>query len=154
VVEQIPNRGEFEAFVGRVESKLRIALVAVFGQELGREAAAESLAYGWEHWDRVSKMDNAVGYLYRVGRTSQRRRKEPKWLPAPVDTTPHVEPGLPAALEKLSERQRLAVVLVHAYGWDRADVAGLAQVSVSAVDTHLARGLSKLRTSLGVEAHA
>jgi hypothetical protein len=41
---------EFEAFVERVEARLRIALVAVFGQDGGRDAAAEALAYGWEHW--------------------------------------------------------------------------------------------------------
>jgi RNA polymerase sigma-70 factor (ECF subfamily) len=151
---QRPNRDEFETFVERVESKLRIALTAVFGQEAGRDAAAVSLAYGWEHWDEVSKLENPVGYLYRVGRSSQRRRKEPTWVPVPSDSTPTVEPGLPTAIGKLSEKQRLAVVLVHAYGWNRSDVASLAQISVSSVDTHLSRGLSKLRDSLGVETHA
>jgi RNA polymerase sigma-70 factor (ECF subfamily) len=151
---QGPNRDEFERFVKRVESKLRIALTAVFGQETGRDAAAESLAYGWEHWEEVSTLDNPVGYLYRVGRSSQRKRKEPIWTRVPIDTTPHVEPGLPSAIGKLSEKQRLAVVLVYAYGWDRVEVADLAQISVSSVDTHLSRGLSKLRTSLGVDAHA
>jgi RNA polymerase sigma-70 factor (ECF subfamily) len=151
---QGPNRDEFERFVKRVESKLRIALTAVFGQETGRDAAAESLAYGWEHWDEVSTLDNPVGYLYRVGRSSQRKRKEPIWTRVPIDTPPHVEPGLPSAIGKLSEKQRLAVVLVYAYGWDRVEVADLAQISVSSVDTHLSRGLSKLRTSLGVDAHA
>jgi RNA polymerase sigma-70 factor (ECF subfamily) len=151
---QRANRDEFEVFVERVESKLRLALVAVFGQEAGRDAAAVSLAYGWDHWDEVSELENPVGYLYRVGRSSQRRRKEPIWAAIPVDTTPNVEPGLPMAIGKLSEKQRLAVVLVHAYDWKRAEVASLAQISVSSVDTHLSRGLSKLRDSLGVEAHA
>lgn len=144
---------EFEAFVERVEARLRIALVAVFGQEAGRDAAAEALAYGWEHWGDVSGMDNPVGYLYRVGRSSQRRRKELTWVEVPVDATPHVEPGLPAAIASLSEMQRLAVVLVHAYGWGRGEVAELGGVSVSSVDTHLARGLLKLRGSLGVDTH-
>lgn len=148
------GRDDFEAFVERFESKLRIALVALFGQDAGRDAAAASLAYGWEHWDDVSKLDNPVGYLYRVGQSSQRRRKEPTWAPVPVDATPHVEPGLPAAIGALSDRQRLAVVLVHAYGWDRVEVAELADISVSAVDTHLSRGLSRLRDSLGVDTHA
>jgi RNA polymerase sigma-70 factor (ECF subfamily) len=151
---QGPNRDEFETFVERAESRLRVALVAVFGQETGRDAAAVSLAYGWEHWDEVSKLENPVGYLYRVGRSSQRRRKEPIWAAVPIDTTPDVEPGLPIAIGKLSEKQRLAVVLIHAYGWNRTEVASLAQISVSSVDTHLSRGLSKLRDSLGVEAHA
>jgi RNA polymerase sigma-70 factor (ECF subfamily) len=153
-MKQHPKRDEFEVFVERVESKLRIALTAVFGQEAGRDAAAEALAYGWEHWDEVSTMGNPVGYLYRVGRSSQRRPMQPSWVDVSSDTTPHVEPGLPSAIGKLSEKQRLAVVLVHAYGWDRSEVADLAQISVSSLDTHLSRGLSKLRDSLGVETHA
>jgi RNA polymerase sigma-70 factor (ECF subfamily) len=153
-VTEGPSRNHFEAFVERVELKLRIALTAVFGQEIGRDAAAEALAYGWEHWDQISGMENPVGYLYRVGRTSQRRRKEPIWAAVPVDVTPTVEPGLPSAIRGLSEKQRLAVVLVHAYGWDRGEVASLAHISVSSVDTHLSRGLTKLRDSLGVDAHA
>ena len=36
----------------------------------------------------------------------------------------------------------------------RAEVAVLTGSSVSAIDTHLARGLSKLRRTLGVESHA
>jgi RNA polymerase sigma-70 factor (ECF subfamily) len=153
-MSQRSGHDEFEAFFERVESKLRIALTAVFGQEGGRDAAAASLAYGWEHWDEVSAIDNPVGYLYRVGRSSQRRRKEPTWAAVPEGHTPLVEPGLPGAIAKLSQKQRLVVVLVHGYGWDRVEVADLAQISVSSVDTHLSRGLSKLRDSLGVETNA
>ena len=138
----------------RVESRLRIALTAALGPEDGRDAAAAALAYAWEEWDRVSQMANPAGYLYRVGRSSQRKRREPAWLPVPSDALPRVEPGLPSAIGGLSERQRLAVVLVHAYGWERGEVAELAGVSVSAIDTHLARGLARLRRSLGVGSHA
>ena len=153
-MEQHSDRTDFETFVIQHELKLRIALTAVFGQETGRDAAAEALAYAWEHWERVSAMMNPAGYLYRVGRTSQRRRKEPVWVPIPAAVIPDVEPGLPAAINSLSERQRLAVVLVHGYNWSRHDVAGLTGLSVSSIDTHLSRGLAKLRTSLGVETHA
>ena len=147
------DRGSFEAFVVRVEPRLRAALTAVFGPDTGRDATAEALAYGWEHWDRVSAMENPVGYLYRVGRSSQRRRKQRRWLPVPQQVMPLVEPGLPAALASLSEKQRLAVVLVHADGWTRTEAAELMRVSVSALDTHLARGLERLRAQLGVESH-
>ena len=149
-----PSRAVFEAFVDRFERPLRIALTSLFGQDGGREATAEALAYAWENWDRVSRMDNPAGYLYKVGRSSQRRKKEPKWLPMPEAAPPHFEPGLPAALAGLSNKQRTAVVLVHAYGWTRNEVADMTGISLSAIDTHLARGLSKLRSSLGVATHA
>ena len=58
---------EFTAFVTEHECRLRRAFVAAYGGERGREATAESLAFAWEHWDRISRMDNAPGYLFRVG---------------------------------------------------------------------------------------
>ena len=144
----------FEAFVREVEPRLRVALVAVFGQDKGREATAAALAWGWEHLDRIRTMENPAGYLYRVGRTSVRERKRRSFRPVPEHVLPHVEPGLPQALDKLSEKQRIAVVMVHAYGWTRHEVADLIGVSANTVDTHLSRGLGKLRKSLGVRASA
>jgi len=41
---------EFELFALDVEPRLRRALVAAYGSDRGREAAAEALAYAWEHW--------------------------------------------------------------------------------------------------------
>ncbi len=149
-----PTREEFEAFVRDVEPRLRIALTAVFGPESGRDAAAAALAWAWEHWTSLQEKDNRAGYLYRVGRSSQRRRKEPIWLPVPPHRTPEIEPALPEALVALSEKQRLAVVLVHAYEWTRREVADFTGLSVSTIDNHLARGLKKLRAHLGVHSHA
>ncbi len=142
---------EFTAFVREVEPRLRHALVAVFGQELGREATAEALAYGWEHWDRVGAMENPAGYLYRVGRSRRpSRRTLPVFAPVQTRELPDVEPGLPTALTGLSENQCVAVVMVHAYGWPRDEVAAMLDVAVSTLDTHLQRGLAKLRNALGV----
>ncbi len=148
------NRADFEAFVLDVEPRLRIALSAVFGPDLGRDATASALAHAWENWESISTKDNPGGYLYRVGRSSQRRRKEPKWLPVPEPRTPEIEPELPDALARLSEKQRLAVVLVHAFDWTRNEVAEYTGLSVSTVDNHLARGLRKLRAHLGVQVSA
>ncbi len=61
--------GEFADFVKLHEPKLRIALMSAYGPERGRDATAEALAYGWEHWDRVRGMDEPVGYLCRVGQS-------------------------------------------------------------------------------------
>jgi len=63
------NETDFTVFVRSAEPQLRQALVAAFGADLGRDAAAEALAWGWQNWDRLSGMDNPIGYLYRVGRT-------------------------------------------------------------------------------------
>ena len=145
---------DFDAFFNEVEPRLRIALSAVFGPDSGRDATSAALAYAWEHWEELREMGNPAGYLYRVGRSSQRRRKAPRWLPVPADHAPEVEPALPGALAALSERQRIAVVLVHGFQWTRKEVAELTGLSTSTVDNHLARGLAKLRMRLGVESRA
>ena len=63
------GRSDFERFVAEVEPRLRRALVAAFGAAVGRQAAADALAWAWQNWERVRGFESPVGYLYRVGRT-------------------------------------------------------------------------------------
>jgi DNA-directed RNA polymerase specialized sigma24 family protein len=147
---------DFEAFVLATEPPLRRALVAVYGYEDGREAAAEALAYAWEHWARVREMPNAAGYLFRVARTSVTRgrrwgRRPPPLLTLPAGTEYRFEPGLPAALASLPERQRVAVVLVYGFGYKLREVADLTGIKITTVQNHLERGLRQLRDRLGVD---
>ena len=72
----LPDRTRVDGFVEFVETnegRLRHALTAALGLEAGKDAAAEALAYGWEHWERVEAMANPVGYLYTVGRSTGRK---------------------------------------------------------------------------------
>ena len=62
---------------------------------------------------------------------------------------PHVEPGLPKALQRLSEKQRTVVWLVHGLEWRQKEVADLLGVSEDTVRTHLSRGMEKLRRMIG-----
>lgn len=142
----------YTAFVRSVGARLRQALIAAYGPEVGAEATSEALAYAWEHWERISAMDNPAGYLYRVGQSRSRRyRKRHVTLPVvPERSTPWVEPGLPRALSRLSEQQRLAVLLCHGFAWTRAEVGELLGINASTVQRHLDRGLAKLRVALGV----
>ncbi len=141
---------DFDRFFHQTEPRLRRALMATYGFESGREATAEALAWAWEHRDRLDEISCPVRYLYRVGQSSVRRRK----LRAPFARTewsePWVEPELMRALRRTSERQRVAVVLVHGYSWTLAEVADLLGVKVTTVQTHLERGLSRLRSLLEV----
>jgi DNA-directed RNA polymerase specialized sigma24 family protein len=144
----------FTEFVHDHEAQLRHSLSAALGSELGREAAAEALTYAWEHWDRVGSMENPVGYLYRVGRDRGRRilrRDPPAFIPPSFGRIPMIEPGLPKALGKLPERQRLAVMLIHCFEWSFSEVANLLGVSKPTVQTHLARGMATLRREIGAD---
>lgn len=148
---QLDEASAFADWYQAVEPRVRAALVAHFGPDIGRDAAAAALAWAWEHWERMETIENQIGYLYRVGQSRARRRRQ-GWMPAGlVDGDSRFEPELPAALAALPPRQRSAVVLVHGYGWSLADAAELLAVSKSTVQTHVERGMSALRERLGVK---
>ena len=143
--------GGFNDFVSMVEPVLRRALVARYGHERGREAAAEALAYAWEHWEDVSTMSNPAGYLYRVGQSRTRPRRQRVLFDRRFAEEPLVEPGLPDALARLSPKQRVAVVLVHGFGMTLREVAEVTGLGVTTVQTHMERGLRRLRMELGID---
>ena len=145
----------YSTFVRRVEPGLRRALTAGFGIDVGREAAAEALAYGWQNWDRVQSMSNPSGYLFRVGQSAARRLVKPPrsqvHASEAVYDEPWVEPRFGPAWSTLSERQRTVAGLVHGYGWSLSEVADLLGVSKSAIQIHERRAMQKLRRELGVQ---
>jgi DNA-directed RNA polymerase specialized sigma24 family protein len=145
---------EFRLFVERAEPRLRRAFVAAYGPERGREATAESLAYAWEHWGRVCETKNSIGYLYRVGQSRIRQRKQRPIFVRRDYSEPWYEPALAPALADLSESQRTAVVLVHGFGWTMREVAECTGVKVTSVQNHLDRGLKKLRAAMKVTCDA
>jgi DNA-directed RNA polymerase specialized sigma24 family protein len=145
---------DFSAFFALAEPRLRRALVAAHGGERGREATAEALAWAWEHWSEVEAMANPIGYLYRVGRSRTRGRRY-RVVFARADGGEHwVEPRLTLALGELTERQRLAVGLVHGYGWTLREVADVCGLRVTTVQNHLERGTARLRLLLGASEDA
>lgn len=153
MVDAVTATASFVDFVTVIEPRLRHALCAAFGLDLGREASAHALAYGWEHWDQVGIKPNPAGYLWGVGRNyARRQRRRPLRLPdAPGQSMPWIEPGLPEALSALSERQRVTVILIHGLGWTHREVAELMGISKSSVQTQAERGMTKLRRRMGVD---
>jgi DNA-directed RNA polymerase specialized sigma24 family protein len=144
----------FTGFVADVGPRLRGALTASFGSEVGRDATAEALSYAWRHWDRVGGMDNAAGYLFRVG-TNFAKKAKPVAIAADFesvsDRVPWVEPGLGPALAALPTQQRTVIALVHGFEWTLGEVAEMLGRSKSTVQTHEQRGMKTLRRKMGVE---
>lgn len=144
----------FTEFVRRLEPGLRRALTAAYGSDIGREAAAEALAYGWQHWTRVAPMANPSGYLFRVGQNKARRmtrRSRRSSHDEVLHQEPWAEPQFGPAWNSLSERQRVVVGLIHGFDWTHSEVADLLQISKGTVQTHEKRALNKLRRDLGVD---
>lgn len=151
----MPQRppGDFDDFARAARPRLLRAF-AGSNADTAADAAAEGLAYAWEHWAELRQMENAVGYLYRVGQSRTRRRRQPK-LPSPEAIgVPEVEPGLVPALLRLPETQRIAVWLVHACEWRYAEVAEAMGTTTSMVGNHVSRALERLRHDLEVETRA
>jgi RNA polymerase sigma-70 factor (ECF subfamily) len=148
---EIPSQ-EFTRFVKETEPRLSHAFYTAYGPEVGSDVTAESLAYAWQHWERIRRMDNPAGYLYRVGQSKAR------WYHRPVvyfpnvsrSAVPEVDPRLPSALQQLTRNQRIAVVLIHGMEWTEQEVARLTGRSRSTVRTHMERGLARLREALEV----
>lgn len=138
----------FETFVAEVEPRLRRALVATYGPERGREATSEALAWAWEHWRRCRSIRNPVAYLFRVGQSRTRRRKEGTAPWSDTVSGPWFEPKLAPALASLTPNQRVSVVLVHAFEWQLGEVADLLGVTTSTVQSHVERAMAKLRDAL------
>ena len=133
---------------------LHRALVARNGLDRGADAAAAAMAWAWEHRDELAAIDNPVGYLYRVGQSSLRRgyrldRLRVDLLPDTVThDTPGVDHELFDALRELTPDQRVAVVLVHMYGFSYREVADVIGASDAAVTNYVHRGLKRLREVL------
>lgn len=150
---QLRENSGFEAFVETDGCRLRRALVARFGVDLGNDVANDVMTYAWSNWSRVAGMENRVGYLYRVAQSEVRRYH--RWrrrvvVCAPDDVmTDAYDDGLVAALAKVGHHQRVAVLLVHGYGYSYREVADVLDVSVAAVTNHVHRGLGALRQQLG-----
>lgn len=153
---------DFAALVADVGERVRRALVAYYGVEIGTEAAADAVRYGWEHRERLSEMGNPAGYLFRVGqsrarpyrRWSQRRTAFPSSFDQHVSSTSDDGAALLdlfAALGKLPPRQRSAVVLVRAHGYSYAEAAQILGITTTALTNHIHRGMARLRILMEVE---
>jgi DNA-directed RNA polymerase specialized sigma24 family protein len=140
------------AALDELVTRVRRGLVAAYGSEVGCESAQDVAEWAWEHREELWTKRNPAGYLYRVGQSRSRRyRRQPVQLPperALTDDTPISDGRLPAELARLSQRQRTAVLLVHAHGYSLSEAAATLGCSISSLRNHLTRGLRHLRDAL------
>jgi len=150
----------FRSFLSDVGPRLERALIAAYGLEIGSEAYAEAVVVGWERWTELSSMENPAGYLFRVGQS--RARPHLRWSarrdvfaasvsgPPVVDsaTDPVVIDAI-TALGQLRREQRVAVLMVRAWGFTYAETAAVLDVSEAAVANHVRRGMALLRMKMG-----
>ncbi len=161
-------RGDEPAF--RVLARRHVpAAIRLARRILGNAAEAEDVAQEamlrvWTHAPRWQPLAAFRTWLTRVvvNLCLDRKRRAP-WVELEaageiVDVS--LGPGekmegeererlLAAAIDRLPERQRIAIVLSYSEGMSNAQVAEMLGTSVSAVETLLVRGKQSLRRTLG-----
>lgn len=146
----------FDEFVRADGQRLRRVMTSQYGVDIGCEST-DALAWAWEHWDRLCGMSNPAGYLYKVAQTQTQARRaisrgRPVTLPpeptSRTDSGSSIDVDLADALRELPDQQRLAMLMVHVYGWTPIEVGRITGTPAVTVRSHLRRRLRHLRTSL------
>lgn len=153
---------DFEAFcVGQNPRLIRMLTLFCGDAELARDLTQETLARTWVHWRKVRKMDRPDLWAKRVAlnlATSQFRRRRTERIVLGRFSTgamlEHLDEGgdrlvIRAALMRLSERQRTAVLLRYLEDLSVEQTAELMSCSAGTVKKLTARGLVGLRAWVG-----
>ena len=160
------NEPTLDESAGRVDetrvpehiARLRPALIARHGPQLGIELLSEVSEYAWVQRNKLDDMTNPVGYLYRVSQSIARRHR--RWarevqLPPEIpEHDVHDHPlgaDLQTALAQLRPDDRTIVVLVHSYRYRYEEVAEIIGKSPAAVRNRLHRSMVRLRRQLEQE---
>lgn len=149
----------FDSWYREVHAELSTSLLVAFGdRDLATEAADEAIARAYERWDRVSAMSSPGGWTYRVAinvaRRRQRRRRLEDFLtrserrPAPI---PGPAGELWQLVDRLPERQRLAVAFRHVAGLTEAEVGRAMGITRGTVSATLRQAYHSLRRQLDDE---
>lgn len=123
------------------------------------EVAQEAFLKVWERWDRVRRLDDPAGYLYRTGLNlfRNRRRGVALALRRTVRAAPAADPieavddrdAVVRALGALTPRERAALVLVDLLDMTSEEAARALGVRASTVRVLAARGRAALRDETG-----
>ena len=142
----------FETFFNEHYEPVRRSLAVAFADPvLAEELAQDAFARALASWRRVSKMDHPAGWVYVVALRAGRRRcnrEEPAAAvePADADVADAVTRDivLGAAIARLPERQRVALVLRYLADLPVADVAAAMGCAVGTVKSTLHAALERL----------
>ncbi|MDQ1712540.1 MAG: hypothetical protein QOE45_1990 [Frankiaceae bacterium] len=157
----------FTAFVReRGPALTRTAFFLTGDRHLAEDLVQTALAQTYVHWSRIRDLDQVEAYTRRVlvnANAAWWRRRSASEVP--VDSVPDVagaddtlavaerEP-LVAALRRLPQRQRAAVVLRYYADLSEADTAAALGCTLGTVKRHTSRGLDRLRRLMAGEDHA
>ncbi|SCL13881.1 RNA polymerase sigma-70 factor, ECF subfamily [Micromonospora rhizosphaerae] len=156
--ERDPPALPFEQFYRDHVDRIHRALALAVGDvAVAREAADEAMARAYARWDRVRRLDNPAGWVFRVGlnwatswwRKVRRERPPADEWQAPMAPGPDPA-GLAArsALDRLPAGQRTVIVCRVLLDLSTAETAAVLNLTEGTVRSRLSRGLAGLRVAL------
>ena len=146
------ERGErLERLYREQGARMWHAVLAFAGDpEVASDAVAEAFAQAFRRGDEIRDPQRWIWRtVFRVAAGELKTRS--RSVPMTIDRTYEMEEPareLVAALSRLSERQRAAVVLHHAAGYPIREVAAIVGSTPAAVKVHLMRARRRLRELL------
>ena len=150
---------DFEEFFQAEHARLLRALFIVAGDRgEAEELMQEAFLSVWERWERVGRMEDPTGYLYRTAMNAFRSRAR-RALRAARRAFGHVVSGdafgaidardaVERALGSLPVRQRAALVLTELLGYGAEEVGRILGVKPVTVRSLASQARSVLRTRL------
>jgi RNA polymerase sigma factor (sigma-70 family) len=155
------SASSFEAFFEDEYPRLARAVYLMTGDgHESEDIAQEAMARLCERWDRVSKMESPVGYLYRTSlnlvrkrsrRLRVRLRKPGSQPPVPTDPAVVVEARseIRRALSSLPANQREALILVEWLGMGAEEAGALMGAPPGTVRVWVSRAKAGVRRQHG-----
>jgi RNA polymerase sigma factor (sigma-70 family) len=156
------HSGSFEAFFESEHARLQRALFVLTGNEYEAEDLMQAAFVAiWERWDRVRKMEDPTGYLFRTAmnrhRSAMRRARTVAARalggPSTADSFAQIdeEDAVARGLAALPRRQRAALVLTELIGFDAPAAARILGVKDATVRSLASQARATLRRALEEE---
>ena len=157
VGERTPS---FETFYENSHARLYTALCLVTGsRHEAEEVMQDAFVRVWERWDRVGRLEEPTGYLYRAAMNLVRSRyrraslalRRTVGLAPKNDDLAAVEDRVvvACALRALTPSQRAAVVLISMFGLPSEEAGRILDMKPSAVRTLASRARASMRNEVG-----
>jgi RNA polymerase sigma-70 factor (ECF subfamily) len=159
-VSDVADRPAFERFYrDHLARVVRGCTLVLLDRSEAEDVAAEAFARLWSKWGQIDDEDHAGGFVFKTAmRLCVRRARRREVLGRFPETSGPDEIGraldrqeILYLLDRLSVRQRQAVVLRDWAGMPTSEVAHLLGMRDSTVRVHLARGREALRVALEEE---
>ena len=158
--ERVEARARFDEFFEDEHEHLFKALYFVTGnRQDAEELMQDAFMKLWERWDRIERMSDPTGYLFRVALNGFRMRRRRaatalrKFAPVMEERDPFAEAEMRADVQRLllglTVRQRAALLLVDLLGYPSEQAARILRVRPSTVRALATQGRRALRAKEG-----